>query len=147
MLLTSFSLRRFIIRLFYKAEPATEFIIARGRTGMYLKKGPWPILRYSPRPVFGLFQNAVHQSKPIHSHPIRTKRCRREASFHTHRRNEQHSRQEVNRLQHLPNDPRNALLDLLTQRRVMKPWAWLILPRKRSSYQHFPNHSNEAHRK
>jgi hypothetical protein len=39
MLLTSFSLRRFIIRLFYKAEPATEFIIARGRTGMYLKKG------------------------------------------------------------------------------------------------------------
>jgi hypothetical protein len=31
---------------------------------------------------------------------------------------------------------------LLTQRRVMKPWDghWLLLlPRKRSAYQHFPN--------
>lgn len=38
MLLTSFSLCWFIIMLFYKAEPATEFIIARGRTGIYIKK-------------------------------------------------------------------------------------------------------------
>ena len=36
------------------------------------------------------------QSKLIHSNPIRTKRRRREASFHTHRRYQENSQQEVN---------------------------------------------------
>ena len=37
-MLTSFSLRWFIIRLFYKAEPATELLTARGRTEMDIKR-------------------------------------------------------------------------------------------------------------
>jgi len=94
MLLTSFSLRWFIIRLFYKAEPATEFIMARGRTGMYIKKAPMANIKvFSQAGIRIIPECSSPHSKLIHSNPIRTKHRRREASFHTHRRNQQNSRQ------------------------------------------------------
>jgi len=126
--------------------------MARGRTVRDFKRAAMVNMKvFSQDGIRMIPERNSPKSKLIYSNPIRTERRRRETAFHTHRRYQENSRQEVNRLHHLPNSPRNELLDLLTQRRVMKPWAWhwLLLPRKRSSYQHFPNlnHSNEEHRK
>jgi hypothetical protein len=126
--------------------------MARGRTELDIKRVAMAKMKvFSQAGIRIIPERSSPQSKLIHSNTIRTKRRRLEPAFHTHRRYQENSRQEDNRFQHLPNSSRNALLDLLTQRRVMKPWDghWLLRPRKRSSYQHFPNlnHSNEAHRK
>jgi hypothetical protein len=112
--------------LFYKAESATEFIMARGRTEMDIKRAAMANMKvFSHAGIRIIPERNSPQSKLIHSNTIRTyRRRRREAAFHTHRRYQKNSRQEVNRLQHLPNSRKNALLDLLTQRKVMQPWAW-----------------------
>ena len=68
MLLTSFSLRWFIIRLFYKAEPVPSFFMARGRTQMDIKRAAMANMKvFSQAGIRVISERNSPQSKLIHS--------------------------------------------------------------------------------
>jgi hypothetical protein len=92
MLLTSFSLRWFIIRLFYKAEPATEFFMARGRTEMDIKRVAMANMKVFSQAGIRIIPE---RNSPVQTDPFKHDKDKTPSSwgcFHTHRRYQENSR-------------------------------------------------------